>query len=93
MKSILKKIQTDLNFIRKESKFFEKKYKGKIPKRLEELQELPGVGEYTANALLALVYNQPHIALDANLKRFLSIKLNLLGDVVIKLASVNWYFK
>ena len=32
-----KKIQTDLNFIRKESKFFEKKYKGKITK-LSSLQ-------------------------------------------------------
>jgi len=32
-----KKIQTDLDFIRKESKFFEKKYKGKITK-LSSLQ-------------------------------------------------------
>ena len=31
--------------------------------------KLPGIGEYTANVLLALVYNYPHIPLDANVKR------------------------
>jgi A/G-specific adenine glycosylase len=30
---------------------------------------LPGVGEYTANALLGLIYNKPTIAIDGNVKR------------------------
>ena len=34
------------------------------------MKKLPGIGDYTANALLALVYNLPTIALDGNVKRF-----------------------
>jgi len=36
------------------------------------LKELPGIGDYTANVLLALIYNQPRVALDGNVKRVLS---------------------
>ena len=31
----------------------------------------PGIGDYTANILLALIYNQPRVALDGNVKRVL----------------------
>ena len=34
-----------------------KKYDGKLPNQYEEIKKLPGIGEYTANALLALIYN------------------------------------
>ena len=32
---------------------------------------MPGIGDYTANILLALIYNQPRIGLDGNVKRVL----------------------
>ena len=57
--------------LRKTSKILIKKYKGKIPNNFEKLKELPGIGDYTANILLALIYNQPRIALDSNVKRVL----------------------
>jgi len=44
-----------------------------IDQKLEEIKKLPGIGEYTANVLLALVYNQPHIPFDGNIKRVFSI--------------------
>ena len=53
------------------SKILIKKYKGKIPNNFEKLKELPGIGDYTANILLALIYNQPRIGLDGNVKRIL----------------------
>ena len=53
------------------SKILIKKYKGKIPSNFENLKELPGIGDYTANILLALIYNQPRIGLDGNVKRVL----------------------
>ena len=53
------------------SKILIKKYKGKIPDNFEKLKELPGIGDYTANILLALIYNQPRIGLDGNVKRVL----------------------
>jgi len=57
--------------LHKSSKILIKKYKGKIPSNFEQLKELPGIGEYTANILLALIYNQPRIGIDGNVKRVL----------------------
>ena len=51
-------------------------YKSKLPKTLEEIKKLPGVGDYTGNALLGLVYNKPTIAVDGNVKRVFSRYLN-----------------
>ena len=44
----------------------------KLPKKLIEIKKLPGIGEYTGNILLALVYNQPRLGLDGNVRRVLS---------------------
>jgi len=59
------------------SKILIKKYNGKIPKSFVKLKELPGIGDYTANILLALIYNQPRIALDGNVKRVLFRLFNI----------------
>jgi A/G-specific adenine glycosylase len=59
------------------SKILIKKYKGKIPNNFEGLKELPGIGDYTANILLALIYNQPRIGLDGNVKRVLFRLFNI----------------
>lgn len=40
-----------------------------LPDTEEELRTLPGVGEYTAAAVLSFAYHQPSLTLDANLKR------------------------
>ena len=57
--------------LHKTSKILINKYKGKIPSSFEQLKELPGIGDYTANILLALIYNHPRIGLDGNVKRVL----------------------
>ena len=62
--------------LHKTSKILIKKYKGKIPNNFEKLKELPGIGDYTANVLLALIYNQPRVAIDGNVKRVLFRLLN-----------------
>ena len=51
-------------------------YGSRLPKNLKEIKKLPGIGDYTGNALLGLVYNQPTIALDGNVKRVISRILN-----------------
>jgi len=63
--------------LHKTSKILIKKYNGQIPKSFEKLKELPGIGDYTANVLLALIYNQPRVALDGNVKRVLSRVFNI----------------
>ena len=55
--------------LHKTAKILIKNYKSKIPDKLEEIKKLPGVGDYTANILLALIYNQPRIGIDGNVKR------------------------
>ena len=55
--------------LHKTSKVLVSKYGGKIPSDFFKLKELPGIGDYTANILLALIYNQSRIGLDGNVKR------------------------
>ena len=62
--------------LHKTAKILIKKYNGRLPKELVEIKKLPGIGEYTANALLALVYNQPRIPFDGNIKRVFSRLFN-----------------
>ena len=57
--------------LHKTSKILIKEYNGQIPASFMKLKELPGIGDYTANVLLALIYNEPRIALDGNVKRVL----------------------
>ena len=51
-------------------------YKGKLPKTLDAIKKLPGIGDYTGSALLGLVYDHPRIAVDRNVKRELARNLN-----------------
>jgi len=55
--------------LHKTAKILKKNYKNKIPDSFDEIKKLPGVGDYTANILLALVYNQSRIGFDGNVKR------------------------
>jgi len=55
--------------LHKTAKILIKNHNGKLPTKFEEIKKLPGVGEYTANALLALVYDQSRIAIDSNVRR------------------------
>ena len=63
--------------LHKTSKILIKKYNGQVPESFAKLKELPGIGDYTANVLLALIYNQPRVALDSNVKRVLSRLFNI----------------
>ena len=62
--------------LHKTAKILIKNYNGILPKEFDKIKKLPGVGEYTANALLSLVYNQPRIPFDGNVKRVFSRLFN-----------------
>jgi len=53
----------------KAAKIVLEKYNGELPRELDELQKLPGVGRYTAGALASIVFGLDEPALDGNLKR------------------------
>ena len=69
-------------------------FKGKLPDNFEDLISLPGIGDYTASAILAIAFNKPYIPLDGNvkrvLKRYLYLKKNndFQKDNLIKKKSV-----
>ena len=63
--------------LRKTAIILIKKHNGRLPKEFEEIRKFPGIGEYTANALLALIYNQPRIPFDGNIKRVFSRLFNI----------------
>jgi len=42
---------------------------GRVPRDTAALRELPGVGPYTADAVAALAFAQPRVALDVNVRR------------------------
>ncbi len=66
-------------------------YRGKLPKTLDEIKKLPGIGDYTGSALLGLVYNQPRVAIDGNVKRVFARNLNQKENKINfnKLVSLN----
>lgn len=45
---------------------------GRVPDALEALEQLPGIGPYTARAVLAIAFDQPVAALDVNIRRVLN---------------------
>jgi len=63
--------------LHKTSKILVKKYDSQIPDSFEKLKELPGIGDYTASILLALIYNHSRIGIDGNVKRVLLRLFNL----------------
>tara|TARA_B100000900_G_scaffold248756_1_gene211733 strand:+ start:106 stop:963 length:858 start_codon:yes stop_codon:yes gene_type:complete len=54
-----------------------KNFNGKLPSNFEDLKKLPGIGNYTASAILAIVFNKQYIPLDGNIERVLKRYLYL----------------
>jgi len=63
--------------LKKTGKIVIKNFNGKLPDNFEELITLPGVGNYTATAILAIAFNKPYIPLDGNIERVLKRYLYL----------------
>ncbi|WP_019039339.1 endonuclease III domain-containing protein [Psychroflexus tropicus] len=53
------------------SKILIDKYKGKVPKSMEALEELPAVGHKTASVVLAQAYNVPTFPVDTHIHRLM----------------------
>ncbi len=53
------------------------KYDGQMPKDYKTLLSLPGIGPYTAGAILSIAYNEAYPAVDGNVKRVFSRYYNI----------------
>lgn len=66
----------------KAARIITEQYGGEFPATREALEALPGVGGYTADAILSFAFGQPTVPLDTNLKR-------VLGRVFLGTASLD----
>jgi len=55
-------------------------HRGKFPQTHSEVLSLPGIGPYTAGAILSIAFDLPYPVLDGNVTRVLTRLLSLKGD-------------
>jgi len=60
---------------------------GEFPARLEDVLALPGIGNYTARAILSIAFEKKHAVLDGNVARVLARLGAIRGDLR---ASQQW---
>ena len=56
------------------------RFKGEIPDALDDLLSLPGIGRYTAGAILSIAFNKEAPILDGNVRRILSRLFAILNN-------------
>src|SRR5208282_3058821 len=56
-------------------------FAGKFPEDYASLRTLPGIGDYTAKALLSIAFNQPYAVLDGNVARVVARLCSLSGNL------------
>lgn len=57
-----------------------REHRGALPRDHAALRALPGIGPYTAGALMSIAFNQPYPALDGNAQRLLGRAFNVRRD-------------
>ena len=53
-------------------KIINSQYKSKLPEKKTDLLNLPGIGEYTASAIIAIGFNKKAFPIDVNVRRLIS---------------------
>lgn len=62
---------------------------GEIPRRAAELRSLPGVGDYTAGAVMSIAFGEPRLALDGNARRVLSRLFGVVDERAVRGIAVR----
>ena len=63
--------------LKKTANIVKKNFNGRLPSTIDELKLLPGIGDYTACAIMAIAFNKSFIPLDGNVERVIKRLLNL----------------
>ena len=66
-------------FLLETSKIIKKKYNYKLPSQYEDLIALPGIGDYTAKAILSIAFDKNEIGIDGNVERVVTRIFNISG--------------
>tara|TARA_B100000989_G_scaffold273132_1_gene231066 strand:+ start:335 stop:1318 length:984 start_codon:yes stop_codon:yes gene_type:complete len=75
--------------LKKTAQIIIKDFNGNLPDNFKDLVSLPGIGNYTASAILAIVFNKPYIPLDGNIERVLKRYLYLKKDKDLQKNSLQ----
>ena len=75
--------------LKQSAKMIIENYNGRLPNNFEDLKRLPGVGDYTASAILAIAFNKSIIPLDGNIERVLKRILYLKTEEEIKKENLH----
>ena len=70
----------------KAAKIIDKNFNSKIPDEYEDLISLPGIGDYTAKAIMGIGYNRPVMPLDANIERIFA-RLYVFNQPLVKIKK------
>ena len=63
------------------AKVLVERFKGRFPRDFEQARSLPGVGRYTASAVLSIAYDLPYAVLDGNVARVVARLRALRGNL------------
>ncbi|MGA7732751.1 MAG: A/G-specific adenine glycosylase [Chloroflexia bacterium] len=77
-------------FLRQAAAAIVERHNGEIPSTLVELKRLPGVGDYTASAILAFAYEQPFPVVDTSTARALKRLLGFRSEKAPWEDPVAW---
>ena len=66
--------------LKRAARIITREHREKIPRRFDSLRALPGVGAYTAGALMSIAFNRPYPALDGNARRVLTRLFGVKGE-------------
>ena len=66
-----------------------REFNGKLPNTIEDLKSLPGIGDYTSRAIMAIVFNKKIIPLDGNVERVLKRVFYLRKENQISKENLN----
>lgn len=63
---------------------------GQLPDRYDALRALPGIGDYTAGALMSIAFGKPYPAVDGNVRRVLSRLFALTGTKELQAHAMRF---
>jgi len=78
------------------AKIVQSQHKGILPADFETLKSFPGIGDYTASAIMAIAFNKDFIGVDGNVERFVARlfgyknnKKNFKNSILLKLKEIK----
>ena len=75
--------------LKKSAKQIINEFKGQLPKNEDDLKSLPGIGDYTSKAIMAIAFNKKIIPLDGNVERILKRVFYLKKDKEISKENLH----